>query len=400
MGKNLNRVCPICACTSGDILYTQSFVVPNEFPLAGSESGKVTQDIVTCHGCGFVFADVNVFQENYDEYYAKYAKYSCACSQNSDPTDVDTNNYLINFIESMCDSDKRKRIVDIGCGSGKLLIDLQSKGFAEVQGIDISRDTARLLEQFGIKCKTGSITEKNANLGEPASFDVACLIAALEHVYDVNIALSNISEMLRENAFLIISVPDAAYYHKELTNPLHQINLEHINHFDKISLDNLMKQHGFSRHISDKYVVSTQRISSTQMIHAYRKCGTAASGRKFTFATKASNSVSCLIEKWKKAKVNEELKRLVASQEEVVIWGAGNYTYSMLADTILKNCNIIAFVDSNLNKQGTSLLGLSVYSPSFLVGFSGTVIVSVAYEPQLIIQQMADMGLKNVTHVL
>jgi 2-polyprenyl-3-methyl-5-hydroxy-6-metoxy-1,4-benzoquinol methylase len=400
MGKKLDRVCPICACSSGDILYTQNFVVPNEFPLASIESGKVTQYIVTCHRCGFVFADVSISQNNYDEYYAKYAKYSCTGSQNAEPANNDFNNYLTNFIESICDSDKSKNIVDIGCGSGKLLIDLKSRGFAGVQGIDISRDTARPLEQFGIKFKIGSITEENANLGELASFDVACLISVLEHVYDVNIALSNISGMLRENAFLIISVPDAAYYHKELTNPLHQINLEHINHFDEISLDNLMKHHGFLRYVSDKYMVSTEKISSTQMIYAYRKFGAAAGGRKYTSTIKASKSISSLITKWEKAQANEELNRLVNTQEEVVIWGVGNYTYSMLADSILKNCNIVAFIDSNPNKQNTSLLGLSVQSPSFLVGFSGTVIISVAYEPQLIIQQMAAMGLTNVTHVL
>lgn len=400
MEKKFDRACPICACVKGDILYTQNFIVPDEFPLAGSEAGKVAQHIIVCHDCGFVFIVANLFQEDYNNYYTKYGKYSCVCSQNSDFIIDGFNQYIINFIESICNLDKKKRIVDIGCGSGKFLLDLKSKGFTELYGIDITPTTAGLLEQSGIKYKTGSITEKNINFSEPASFDVACLISVLEHVYDLNIALSNISMMLKENAFVVILVPDAAYYCKELANPLHQINLEHINHFDKISLDNLMKQHGFLPYISGKYVVNTQKISSTQMLNIYRKCSVSANEKKITLATKASNSISLLIKKWKERKVDEELERMAFSQEKVVIYGAGNYTYNMLADTILKNCNIVAFVDSNPNKQGARLMGLPVYNPNFLLDFTGTIIVSVAYEPQLIMQQIAGMGLKNKTYVL
>jgi len=391
MKKELNRMCPICASKSGEILYTQNFIVPDKFPLTGSKNGAMTQYIVVCDNCGFVFADVELFQKDYDEYYAKY-------SQNTSLSPID--DCLINIIELICNSDKSKRIIDIGCGLGSLLADLKSKGFTELYGTDTSPTVPSLLEQSDIKYKTISITEKNINLAESALFDIVCLISVLEHVYDLDMALSNISTMLKENAYVIISVPDTTYYHKEITNPIHVINLEHINHFSKTSLDNLMKQHGFLPYISDRYVVNTQKISSTQMLNIYRKCAVATNEKKITFATKASNSVSLLIEKWKEKKVDEELKRMASSQEEVVVYGAGNYTYSMLADTILQNCNIIAFVDSNPNKQGARLMGLPVYNPSFLLDFAGTIIVSVAYEPQLIMQQIADMGLKNKTYVL
>lgn len=401
MENILDRTCSVCGCASGDILYIQNFLVPDRFPLAASESGVVTQHIVSCHGCGFVFADMGSLQKDYNDYYAKYAKYSSACSQNLDSEAPDIKDYLTNLIESVCNSDKGKKIVDIGFGSGGFLIDLKSKGFTDLHGLDIPGASASLLSQYDIKYTAGSITEENINLTESALFDVVCLISVLEHVYDVNIALSNISTMLKENGFAIVLVPDAAYYYRELINPLHQINLEHINHFDKTSLDNLMKQYGFLPHIYDKYVMTTHKISSTQMVHAYRKCAaTATNEKKFNFTTEASKSVSLLIEKWKKVPVDEQVKYLVSSQEEVVIYGVGNYTYSMLSDTILKNCNIVAFVDGNPNKQGASLLGLPVYDPGFLLGFTGTIIVSVAYEPQSIIRHMTDMGLKNKTYVL
>lgn len=399
MKKKLDRICPICAFELGRILYTQNFIVPDEFPLASSDSGAMTQYIVACDSCGFVFTDVKLFQRDYDKYYAKYGKYSCARPPNSNLETVDIDDYLINIIESMCNSDKNKRIIDIGCGSGAFLITLKSKGFTELYGIDTSPAISSLLEQSNIKCKTTSITKMNIDLLEPW-FDVVCLISVLEHVYDLDISLLNISKMLKDDAFVIILVPNAAYYHKELTNPIHQINIEHINHFDKTALDNLMKKHNFLLHVSENYVMDTQTTSSTQLVCIYKKCAVATDEKKNNFATEATKSMDLLLEKWQKVQADKEIKHMALSQEKVVVYGAGNYTYSMLSNTILKNCNIVAFVDGNPNKQGVRLMGLPVYDPDFLINFTGTIIVSVAYEPRAIIQKITDLGLKNKTHII
>lgn len=400
MKRILNRTCPICASKLGEILYNQNFIVPVEFPLVGSKNGSITQYVVSCDNCGFVFTDAELTQKDYDKYYAKYGKYSCARSQISSLETIDIDDYLINVIESLSNSDKNKRIIDIGCGSGTLLVDLKSKGFTELYGIDTSPAIASLLEQSDIKYKTVSITEKNINLKDLALFDIVCLISVLEHVYDLDTALSNISIMLKENAFVIILLPDASYYHKELTNPIHQINLEHINHFDITSLDNLMGKYGFLPCILGKFVMNTQKTSSTQMACVYKKCAISGDGGKINLSMEATKSVSLLVEKWKKVQVDKEVERQVSSQEAVVVYGAGNYTYAMLSDTILKNCNIVAFVDSNPNKQGTRLMGLPIYGPDFLVNFKGTIIISVAYEPQAIIHKINLMGLTNKIHII
>jgi SAM-dependent methyltransferase len=400
MKKNLNRICPICASESGDVLYTQGFIVPDEFPLAVSKQGIITQPIVSCSNCGFVFTDVEIFQKNYDDYYAKYGKYSCTLSQKLDLETANLNNYLINLVESICHSDKNKKIIDIGCGSGTLLADLKLKGFTKLNGIDTSPAIADLFEKSDIKCKTAAITEKNINLAKQELFDVVCLISVLEHVYDLETALTNISTMLEKNGLVIILVPDAASYYKELTNPIHQINLEHINHFDKISLDNLMKQYGFQPQIFDKYIMNTQTTSSTQLVSVYKKSQAATDGKKINFATAAAKSVNLLIEKWKKVEADNEMERLVSSREEVVVYGTGNYTYSMLSDSLLKKCHIVAFVDGNPNKQGTNLMKLPIYKPDFLLNYTGNIIISVAYEPQAIIQKITEMGLKNKIHII
>lgn len=392
--KKFNRMCPICLSGSGEILYVQNFIVPDGFPLDVKKNGAVAQNIVACGNCGFVFADVELSQKNYNEYYAKY----CQNMTVGDQTGID--NYLVNMIDSICNSDKSKRIVDFGCGSGSLLAGLKSKGFTDLCGIDATPIVPGLLKQSDIKYKTASITGKNINLSKLASFDVVCLISVLEHVFDLGAALSNVSKILKENGYAVILLPNATYYHKEITNPIHAINLEHINHFSETSLDNLMKQRGFLPYTRGKCVMSSERTGMTQIFCVYKKCAVTAGGGKFNFEPDVARSVSLMVGRWKKAKVDKGIERMASSREEVAVYGAGNYTYNTLADTVLKKCNIIAFVDGNSNKQGMRLMGLPVYSPAFLSGFAGTVIVSVAYEPQSIIKYMSGMGLKNKTYVI
>jgi hypothetical protein len=49
--KDLSRKCPICNCSSGEVLHTQCFALSEGHPLQSS------YDFVACDSCGFCFAD-------------------------------------------------------------------------------------------------------------------------------------------------------------------------------------------------------------------------------------------------------------------------------------------------------------------------------------------------------
>lgn len=69
MIKELNRLCPICNNKQGEILHTQKFLLDNNNPLPSE------YDVVCCTQCGFVYADVDASQENYNKYYENFSKY-------------------------------------------------------------------------------------------------------------------------------------------------------------------------------------------------------------------------------------------------------------------------------------------------------------------------------------
>ena len=74
-----------------------------------------------------------------------------------------------------------------------------------------------------------------------------------------------------------------------------------------------------------------------------------------------------------------------ASQEPVLIWGAGTLTRRLLAATRLTEAKIVAFVDSNPTLQGQQLAGREIISPAALAGRPETIVVaSRAFEREIV----------------
>jgi hypothetical protein len=70
------------------------------------------------------------------------------------------------------------------------------------------------------------------------------------------------------------------------------------------------------------------------------------------------------------------LAPLVASGEEVVIWGAGSLASRLLATTSLARVNLAGVVDSNSGLQGKTLASQTIEPPATLKGRRTTVVVA------------------------
>lgn len=81
--------------------------------------------------------------------------------------------------------------------------------------------------------------------------------------------------------------------------------------------------------------------------------------------------------------------------EPVVVWGAGNHTFRILAHTALKDLNIIAFIDNDPIKQGLTLNGVKICSKSFLNNYNGKIILCTAFSNEVIEKQLFEIGLQN-----
>jgi 2-polyprenyl-3-methyl-5-hydroxy-6-metoxy-1,4-benzoquinol methylase len=104
------------------------------------------------------------------------------------------------------------RILDIGCGQGLLVYALNSFGFKNVQGIDLSEQQVAVGQKFGLPCHA---VDKQYIFGlartHPATFDLIFLMDVLEHLDKAEQlrVLTAISDLLVPGGRLILSVPNA-----------------------------------------------------------------------------------------------------------------------------------------------------------------------------------------------
>jgi 2-polyprenyl-3-methyl-5-hydroxy-6-metoxy-1,4-benzoquinol methylase len=103
---------------------------------------------------------------------------------------------------------ERRKVIDVGCGPGYLLVDLKNRGY-ECYGIDFNPALVKAArERFGLNAEVkdlASLREVNAK------FDLALLSHVLEHVEDPAKLLKEIRSVLEPGGILVIEVPNPNY---------------------------------------------------------------------------------------------------------------------------------------------------------------------------------------------
>lgn len=134
---------------------------------------------------------------------------------------------LINKIIEMIQPIKGIRLLDVGCGDGRLCHELSGKG-AELMGVDYSAQAIAFARAFCPKCRFDICDLTNLSYQE--DFDIITMLEVLEHIHPSKISLvvENIRQALKTNGRFILSVP---------TTKLSQ-DKKHYQHF---TLDSLME---------------------------------------------------------------------------------------------------------------------------------------------------------------
>lgn len=102
-------------------------------------------------------------------------------------------------------SPDQRRVIDVGCGPGYLLLDLQENGF-ECLGIDFNPAAIRVArEHFHVPAEIASLEEIAT---WKLRFDLALLSHVLEHVEDPLGLLKKIRQILYPRGVLVIELPN------------------------------------------------------------------------------------------------------------------------------------------------------------------------------------------------
>lgn len=385
-----SRPCPVCGSSDRRVLFRQEFAaVEQATPVVG-------YDVVVCNACGCGFADGIPDQAAFDEYYRAMSKYEYHQREGAESEfDARRLGIIANVIAPLVPQ-RDARILDVGCATGRLLVNLRALGFDNVQGADPSPVCAAAAKRlYGIQVHTRTLAELGA-AGD--RYDFVILVGVLEHLRDLGAAFRHLRTILTRGGMLYVEVPDATAFADWSNAPYQDFSTEHINFFAPVSLDNLMLTHGFQRvFLEQNSREQSWKTIMSNVSAAYRMVDEVPAGRLTFDAATAAGLERYIVDCRAADRVlHRRVGALADSGRPVLVWGVGTHTSRLMATSRLAEANIVAFIESNARYHGKTLHGKPIIAPSALKERPEPVLVSSRVFQHEIVEQIRDtLGCAN-----
>jgi hypothetical protein len=95
------------------------------------------------------------------------------------------------------------------------------------------------------------------------------------------------------------------------------------------------------------------------------------------------------------ARIDGNISRLITEYPEVIVWGTGQLTMKLLADTCLRTARISAFVDGNPINQGKIMHGTKVIAGSEITAGDTPILVCSLINEASILEAIRALNLPN-----
>jgi len=330
---NKIRNCPICGDANFSLLYNQKY------------TAHFNHKVVCCKKCNFIFVGNIPSKKYYEAYYKNESKYEGI--REHEAHEDQAIQELLCFVKK--DISKKAKILDIGCSTGYLLSVLKSEGYKNLLGLEPAPKCKKIAkEKYGLRIETINLN----NFSSSIKYDLIIFSMVLEHLVDIRESIKKIKNLLSENGYLYISVPDTSSFYLNTIEPFGEFSTEHINFFTESSLYLLMR--GFTNVLMK---------SVNNGLHSVWQKGDAG--------VKSIKEYICL----SKIKLEAIQKKIDLLPKKVIVWGAGALSQRLLSTTNIKN-KILFFVDSNPNLQGAKLGNIPIYSPNIIEKNKQPILVS------------------------
>jgi 2-polyprenyl-3-methyl-5-hydroxy-6-metoxy-1,4-benzoquinol methylase len=144
-------------------------------------------------------------------------------------------------------------VLDVGCGIGYFGKSIKEKTSAEVWGIELDEESAKIAESNIDKVIVGDVNQIIETLPEK-HFDCIVFNDVLEHLVDPYSVLLNIKKLLSENAVVVSSIPNVRYIgnlKRLLINKQWRyvdagiLDKTHLRFFTKLSIKDMFEDLGY-----------------------------------------------------------------------------------------------------------------------------------------------------------
>lgn len=384
------RACPVCDSTVVTRLQEMRFALPEDHPLTDRYA------VVCCDACGMVYADTPSSQADYDSYYADLSKYSDTVTGTGAGSQGWDRQRLADTAATIAErlGNANARVVDIGCANGGLLAELAALGYHRLYGVDPAPACVAATAAIpGVSAGVGTLfSMPNAALHA----DCVVLSHVLEHVRDVRSALRQLYSMLAPGGLAYVEVPDATRYAEYLVAPFQDFNVEHINHFSPVSLANALADNGFSVETTIPKTIEASAGVPYPAVAAVARRSDGDSQRITPDETAKAVMAHYVAEsRAQVAVLDQNLRQALRGIDEIVIWGAGQTTLTLLSHTNMGGARVLALTDSNPRYHGRRLGGVPVVAPNDIARLNAPILIGSLIHHVAIEQRIREMGLPN-----
>ena len=183
------------------------------------------------------------------ELYEEFHKNTKAAVRIAKDNDFGLNHHLpiYNLVENKTD-----KVIDVGCGAAPMSLYFASKGM-NVKGVDLSKRAIeanlKAKEYFGFE-NLEFACENFMDYTDNAVYDVVMMTEVLEHIPDDKGSLEKINKLLKDNGYLLMSVPSInAPLHKKYVkkygkDPFDE-RVGHLRRYNAVQIFNLLHETGF-----------------------------------------------------------------------------------------------------------------------------------------------------------
>ena len=115
-------------------------------------------------------------------------------------------------IFSLLEINPKANYLDCGCGNGKFTLEMAKKiGTSNINGIEVVSAGVQVAQKNGIKVLEGDLNSRLPFTDR--CFDVITAVQVIEHLYDLDVFVSEIKRILKPDGYLVISTENLASWH-------------------------------------------------------------------------------------------------------------------------------------------------------------------------------------------